>query len=189
MFLARSTPRRDASSEATTQALLLEITPRVTAVVRAVLGAGHADLDDVVQLSLILFVEALPSFRGECAPSAFAARIAARTALRARRRARVRQDHTTALEHEASFVSPATAPDEEASSHHRMELTRGLLDRLPEEQAECLTQRIVLGWSLDEIAQASGAPVNTVRSRIRLGKTALRRAIEADPVLVASLSL
>jgi DNA-directed RNA polymerase specialized sigma24 family protein len=39
----------------------------------------------------------------------------------------------------------------------------------------------VLGWSLEEIAQQSGAPINTIRSRIRLAKDALRRRIEASP--------
>lgn len=178
----------DASLEQMTQSPLQEVTPRVTTVVRAVLGAQHSDLDDVVQLSLILFVDALPSFRGECAASGFAARIAARTALRARRRARVREDRTASITREVFAGPPPVASDDAVWSQHRMEVTRGLLDRLPKEQAECLTQRIVLGWSLEEIAQASGAPVNTVRSRIRLAKSSLRRAIEGDPVLAACLA-
>ena len=47
--------------------------------------------------------------------------------------------------------------------------------------AEALTMRIVLGFSLAEVAEASDVPINTVRSRIRLAKEAMRRHIEADP--------
>jgi RNA polymerase sigma-70 factor (ECF subfamily) len=36
---------------------------------------------------------------------------------------------------------------------------------------------------LEEISAASGAPINTVRSRMRLAKEALRKRIEADPAL------
>ena len=62
-------------------------------------------------------------------------------------------------------------------------MVRALLDDLPEEQSEALALRFMLGWSLLEIAEASGAPVNTVRSRLRLAKEALRRRVEADPAL------
>jgi RNA polymerase sigma-70 factor (ECF subfamily) len=45
----------------------------------------------------------------------------------------------------------------------------------------------VLGWSLEEVASATGVPVNTVRSRVRLAKEALRRRIEALPHLAVEL--
>jgi DNA-directed RNA polymerase specialized sigma24 family protein len=43
--------------------------------------------------------------------------------------------------------------------------------------------RVVLGRSIEEIAQETDAPVNTVRSRLRLAKEALRLRIETDPSL------
>ena len=45
----------------------------------------------------------------------------------------------------------------------------------------------MIGWSLAEMAEATGAPLNTVRSRLRLGKEALRRRIEGDPALAEEL--
>jgi RNA polymerase sigma-70 factor (ECF subfamily) len=45
----------------------------------------------------------------------------------------------------------------------------------------------MVGWSLAELAEATGAPLNTVRSRLRLGKEALRRRIQGDPVLAEEL--
>lgn len=47
----------------------------------------------------------------------------------------------------------------------------------------------MLGYSLDEIAEASGTPLNTIRSRLRLAKQALRRKIEADPSLLEELGV
>ena len=66
---------------------------------------------------------------------------------------------------------------------------RTLLDDLPPEQAEALALRTMLGWSLEEIARASAAPVNTVRSRLRLAKESLRRKIEASPGLLEALGM
>jgi RNA polymerase sigma-70 factor (ECF subfamily) len=166
-----------------TRRLLEVVAPRVVRAIRAVMGAAHPDVDDAGQLALIGFIQALPSFRGECDPAQFAARIAVRTAGAVRRRARARsvgQDDSVDLE------GMKAAPDEIAAARRRA-LVRSLLDELPEEQAEALALRIILGWSLKEIAEAMGAPLNTVRSRLRLAKEALRRRIAADPALAEAL--
>jgi RNA polymerase sigma-70 factor (ECF subfamily) len=41
--------------------------------------------------------------------------------------------------------------------------------------------RTVLGLSVEEVAAAARVPQNTVRSRLRLAKVALRRKIAATP--------
>jgi DNA-directed RNA polymerase specialized sigma24 family protein len=78
---------------------------------------------------------------------------------------------------------------EEVASNHRKELLRSLLDDLPVEQAEALAMRVCLGWSIKEIATHSGAPLNTVRSRLRLAKEALKSRIEGDAELVEALGV
>ena len=55
------------------------------------------------------------------------------------------------------------------------------------EQAETLAMRVMLGWSREEIAEYTKAPVNTVRSRMRLAKEALRTRIAADPSMAEVL--
>jgi RNA polymerase sigma-70 factor (ECF subfamily) len=75
----------------------------------------------------------------------------------------------------------------EAGAARRRDVLRRLLDDLADEQAEALALRVVLGWSLDEISAATGAPVNTVRSRLRLAKEALRRRIADTPDLADEL--
>jgi RNA polymerase sigma-70 factor (ECF subfamily) len=64
---------------------------------------------------------------------------------------------------------------------------RELLSTLPENQAETLALRVVLGMSLGEVASATGVPLNTVRSRIRLAREALMERIEANPTLLELL--
>jgi RNA polymerase sigma-70 factor (ECF subfamily) len=168
-----------------TRELLEKVAPRVVRAVRAVMGPTHAEVDDATQLALIAFIQALPSFRGECDPAQFAARIAVRTAGAIRRRARARLGAVD----QTAYVDSIEAPPEEMEAARRKEFIRALLDSLPEEQAEVLVLRIMLGWALKDIATTSGAPLNTVRSRLRLAKEALRRRIADDPVLTEALNL
>jgi RNA polymerase sigma factor (sigma-70 family) len=159
-----------------TRRLLENVAPRVIRATRAVMGATHPETEDAVQLALIAFIQALPSFRGECNPALFAARIAVRTAGAVRRRSKARN-----VGHDAQVdVDALHGESTDPGARRRREVVRGMLDDLPEEQAEALALRFVLGWSLVEIAETSGAPVNTVRSRLRLAKEALRRRIATD---------
>jgi RNA polymerase sigma-70 factor (ECF subfamily) len=170
-----------------TRRLLEMVGPRVARVVRAVMGSHHPEVEDAAQLALIGFVQALPGFRGECDPAQFAARIAVRTAGAVRRRARTRAGAADS----AVDVDDLEAPPSEdvGAASRRREAIRELVDRLPEEQGEVLVLRIMLGWALKEIADTTGAPLNTVRSRLRLAKEAVRKRIADDPVLAEGLDL
>lgn len=172
-----------------TQALLGYLVPVIRRVVAGVIGTGHADFDDVAQQSLIAVLGALPSFRGECSPAGYASRIAFRVALRARKQRGRELTRLDVLARSSTDETSAPSPVEVSSAQRRRELLRELLARLPEEQAETLALRVVLGWSLDEIASATGAPTNTVRSRMRLAKDALRRSIEKSPGLSEELGV
>lgn len=172
-----------------TRKLLDRVSPRIAGVARAVLGPGHAEVDDAVQQSLIAVMQALPRFRGECPPVAYASAIAVRVCVGMRRRGRARRQHEEALAAEPLSWEEPPSPGETTAAGRRKALLRGLLEQIPAEQGEALAMRAVLGWSLEEIAGASGAPLNTVRSRIRLAKEALRRRIEADPRLAEELDI
>lgn len=157
-------------------------------VVRGVMGPYAAEVDDALQQSLIALIHALPAFRSECAPAGYACRIAFRTALAVRRKARLaslrRDDGVDTDQLRGDLVSSASS-----DAQRRTDVVRSLLDELPPEQAEALAMRTMMGWSLEEIAAASGSPLNTIRSRLRLAKEALRRKIEADPTLAEELGV
>jgi DNA-directed RNA polymerase specialized sigma24 family protein len=60
----------------------------------------------------------------------------------------------------------------------RANLVRHLLDKLGEPQSTVLRLRLMLGHSTAEIARITGVSVNTVKTRLRLGKVFLRRQLE-----------
>ncbi|HYQ16657.1 MAG TPA: sigma-70 family RNA polymerase sigma factor [Polyangiaceae bacterium] len=175
--------RAAAGDLAATQEFLSYVWPTLTRVASGVLGAQHPDLDDAVQQSMIALLRALPAFRGECHPAGYASRITLRVALR------VRRGHKRDLTRRETFSrlnaldESSASPTEDALSARRRELLRELLQDLPEEQAEALALRVVMGWTLEEVSRATGAPINTVRSRVRLAKEALRHRIESVPEL------
>jgi RNA polymerase sigma-70 factor (ECF subfamily) len=165
-------------------------------IVRKVLGRQHPDVDDVTQDAVIALLAALMTFRGECAVEHFANRIALLTALAARRRARAR---ARTVEPESDSFDEFAAVDTDAGQHasplatavaaRRRLLVRQLLDELPDVIAEALASHFILGYTVDEIAAASSVPVNTVWSRLRLGKQALRRKLERDEQLAEMLEV
>lgn len=168
--------------------LLRLVAPEVLRVVRGVMGPYSSDIDDGVQQSLVGLIQALPAFRGECAPAGYACRIAFRTALGMRKRVhQLSAHHDTSADADllAGFDSPSAASD----ARRRTDLVRSLLNEIPAEQAEALAMRTMLGWSIEEIARTASVPINTVRSRLRLAKEAMRRHIEADPSLREELGI
>jgi RNA polymerase sigma factor (sigma-70 family) len=178
-----------AGDDAATQRFLKAVWPTMTRVITGVLGPGHPDLEDVVQQSLIGLLRALSLFRGECHPMGYASRIALHVALRARKRAGIERVRVRSMAELAPDHDAVPCPSEQVASERRRRVLRDLLQDLPEEQADSLALRIVLGWSLDEVALATGVPVNTVRSRVRLAKEALRRRIENNRDLADDLEV
>lgn len=162
--------------------LLRHVSPQLLRGLRSMLGT--TDIDDVLQESLIAFIDALPAYRGETNIRRYALRIGIRTALAVRRRDRTRSglldEHVEATE---PLVGPGVTPSDEVAALRRREAFRVLLDELPATQAEALALRVVFECSLEEIATVTGAPINTIRSRVRLARDALRSRIEADPAL------
>lgn len=177
-----------AGDSAAMSKLLRAIGPKLIAVVKAILGGGHADVDDAVQQTLIGFVQGLPAFRGDCDPTGYGRVIAVRTAVAIRKRSRARDARSDPAA-DADALPGAASPREDAFAARRMEAVRELLSELPQEQGEAFAMRVILGFSLEEIAAESGAPLNTVRSRLRLAKDRLRTRIESDPELRETLEV
>jgi RNA polymerase sigma factor (sigma-70 family) len=174
-------------SEAAVRTLLTAVGPAILKVVRRVLGARHADVEDVAAESAFAFLSALTTFRGDCSTVHFACRIAVRTSLKNRRAAAPHQvvaapgegDGPSLDDHQSAALSPL----QELIAQRRRSVLRALLQTLPEPQAEVLTLHLALGYTVDEIATAIGIPANTVRSRLRLAKSALRGRIATDGAL------
>ena len=177
--LAAAAAAGDATAQ---QTFLIETGSSLLRTVRAVLGPAHPEVEDVLQETMTAVHLALPGFRGECSTLHFACRIAVQSAMNARRRARTRARH---LSHEfdeelAELARDGESPADLLAAARRRSVLRELLGELPEAQAEVLALHTILGHTVEETAQITGAPLNTVRSRLRAALSALRRAAHSD---------
>jgi RNA polymerase sigma-70 factor, ECF subfamily len=177
--IARAAGRGDRAAQRT---LLHETGSALLRVIRAVLGGGSPELEDVFQEAMTSVHLALPGFRGECTTLHFVCRIGVQTAMNARRRRSVRARHFTALDETelADIVRDDPSPAELLAAARRRAALRDLLGELPETQAEALALHTMLGYTIEETSCVTGVPVDTVRSRLRAALVALRQAIQAD---------
>ena len=177
--IASAAARGDRTAQRT---LLLETGSALLRTVRAVLGGASPDLEDVFQEAMTAAHLALPGFRGECSTMHFVCRIGVQTAMNARRRGRTRARHLEVTDDGelADLARDDVSPADLLAVARRRRALRRLLSELPEPQAEVLALHTMLGYTIEETAQVTGAPVNTVRSRLRAALAALRQAVLAD---------
>jgi RNA polymerase sigma factor (sigma-70 family) len=179
--LVGSIARGDADALRT---FLSAIVPQLLRVVRSVLGPEHPDLEDVAYEAAYAVVDSLPTFRGEGTVLHFACRVTVLTAMNVRRRdaAQKRALVRTVTELDKLELD-APNPEESAQTSSLAPIVRELLATLPDTLAEALALHVVLGYTVAEIAQAASLPLETVRSRLRLAKQALRKRVLNNPKL------
>ena len=177
--LARKAAQGDRES---LRELLVRVAPPMKGAVRAMVPAS--EVEDVVQEALIGLVRSLPKFRFESSVKHFACRIAVRQALQSNRGRKRRTDAYHRAEEQGGARPQEPAELSEDRDHCRRTLSELIAD-LPEAQAEALIMRFVWDYTLQEIAEATATPKNTVRSRLRLAKRALVEKLEATPEIAA----
>ena len=161
-----------------TARLLEGVLPAIRGACRAMLGPRHSDLEDAVQNALVAFHDALPRYRFESSILHYAVRITFRTTHGFRRKLRLLAERFDLLGDRDDLASSDTSSDAE-----RTEALRKLLLKLPRIQAETLLMHFALGFPIAEVAAIESVSVNTVKTRLRLGKDSLRRRVARDPVL------
>jgi RNA polymerase sigma factor (sigma-70 family) len=150
--------------------------PEMTAVIRVILGRDHPDVSDVTQESLLALRDALVSFRRESVLMQYAKEVAVRTALSSRRHNRSRNKKMALAQR-----IPEGASHQVVARARRLAAFRGLLDELPEPQAEAFALRVVLDYSLAQVAEATGASIGAARTRIRVATEKLKQRIKTGP--------
>jgi RNA polymerase sigma-70 factor (ECF subfamily) len=175
-----------AGDPAKMRAILEAVAPAVYTVVRMILGPDNPDVPDVAQEGLLALRDALRTFRRESSVIQYARQVAVRTAMTARRRwfsrERGLQEFKRHLDGAFEEGTPDD-PDDPILRARRSAAFRALLADLPDAQAETFTLRVLLDYTLPQVASATGVSVNTVRSRVRLAKEKLRHRIKTDPTL------
>jgi RNA polymerase sigma-70 factor (ECF subfamily) len=160
-----------AGDRAAAHALLLALLPRVRNLVRYLIR-GDSDTDDLAQEALIAILRGLGSFRGESSFERWADRVAVRAVFAGIRRRRRESNDLAAALPELRLASPGVATPADEFADRRQ--AAALLDALPLDQRYAMVMHHVLGMSVPEIARELGVPAETVRSRLRLGRTRLR---------------
>lgn len=86
------------------------------------------------------------------------------------------------------MLQPAASPDLDqlVDIQQREEVVRAVLTSLPPEQLDLVKLAFFDGLSHSQISEATGLPLGTVKSRIRLAFTRLRRMLEAEGVVEAT---
>jgi RNA polymerase sigma-70 factor, ECF subfamily len=165
-----------------------EITTRYREKMYAVAFAllkNHADAEEIAQDTFIRAHRGLANFRGDSALSTWLHRIALNLSrnrywyfFRRRRHATRSFDCPLSDENSATFASlvasPTPTPLEEATTSEFSTLIAECMDRLGPGHRDILTRRNVLNCTYDEIAQAFGISIGTVKSRIARARVNLR---------------
>lgn len=165
-----------------TERLIVGVTPAVSRAVRSLLGPHHPELDDAVQDALIRLLDALPRFRRTSSLRTFAIRIATRAGVDVLRRQYRRRRTLRAIDLGTTTPGPAGPVDP------RDDWVMGLVaSALSAVQLESLVLRALFDYSVEEIAAETGAEIETVRSRLRLAREALRRKLVKYPEIIERL--
>jgi len=93
-----------------------------------------------------------------------------------------RRDKSALLDADDPALQPSQpeSADDIVEAEERDERVRRAMLDLPDEQAELVKQAFFLGHSHSQIAEDTGLPLGTVKSRIRLAFSRLRRSLEGD---------
>ncbi len=154
------------------ESIVTTLLPRIRNLVRY-LVRGDASAEDISQEAMVAIVRGLSTYSGQGTLQSWADRIAARVvfaSLRADKRQKHRDEQLLTCANLHALPRPHSLPDEYTARRRSVEM----LDQLPYEQRHALTLHHVLGWSVPEISEELKVPLETVRSRLRIGIAKLR---------------
>ncbi len=137
---------------------------------------GDNDAEDVTQEVFASVSSALPQFRGESSLSTWIYRIATNAAVdRLRSAAFKRKADVT--DHEAHVPDPAAGAEQTMVRREMNDCIRGYIDRLPDSYRHVLVLSEQQGLANQEIADALGITLHTVKIRLHRARARLREAM------------
>lgn len=147
-----------------------------------------SEIEDVAQEAFIKAYRALPQFRGDSAFYTWLYRIAINTARnwQASSQRRPMSSSIVSNEDDETFdqidnLTDISTPESVLASRQVISTVNEAIDALPEELRTAIVLREIEGMSYEDIAQAMGCPIGTVRSRIFRARDAI--AAQLRPVL------
>jgi RNA polymerase sigma factor (sigma-70 family) len=182
--MARLVERVAESRDRDAFALLFDhYAPRLSAYLQR-LGAEPALAEEIAQDAMVALWRKADQFdASKSSVGTWLYRIARNRRIDLLRRARGGE---VELAEAAQPVDDAPRPDEALAAQQRETLVRRAIRKLPAEQLALVRLAFFEGRSHSEIASETGLPLGTVKSRIRLAFSRLRRGLEADGLVDAN---
>jgi RNA polymerase sigma-70 factor (ECF subfamily) len=154
---------------------------RIFALAYGMLGREE-EARDATQETFIAAFRNLRGFRGEAKVSSWLHRIAVNQCITRQRRARTRAENSLEAETEMGgekFAAPAEgSPARQAEGRERNEAVRRAVAALPPELREVIVMKEFEELTFQEIADALGVPLSTVKSRLYTALKQLRLRLE-----------
>jgi RNA polymerase sigma-70 factor, ECF subfamily len=138
------------------------------------LGVPDADVDDLVQEVFVVVHRRLAEFEGRSAITTWLFGIAYRVMQEHRRSGMARARR----EQQVEGGRPPTEPDRRLSRVEAVGVLDELLERLDEDQRGVFVMAEVVKLTAPEIAELTGAKLNTVYSRLRLARRAFDESLQ-----------
>jgi RNA polymerase sigma-70 factor (ECF subfamily) len=161
-------------------AVAQRLSGRVRRLARAIVR-NEALADDAAQIALIAILQSARTYGARSSLERWSDRITARIALRQARDDRRRGQLVESLDEQGAIDPPA--PERDPADDPRGETPRSLdayLNAIPEVQREALVMKHTLGYTVEEIAEATGVPVGTVKDRLVTARKNIRRIIQRE---------
>jgi RNA polymerase sigma factor (sigma-70 family) len=155
--------------EAALEQLLGDLLPLVVRAARLVVGPGSWAAEDAAQEAMLDVTRGIKTLRHPEAVGAWAARIAARQALKAARRERFGR----LLERREAFMT-------ETPSDSRSRALKDAFYALPPRMRAIAVLRLYVGLSEQETAAALGCSVGTVKSQLSESRRRLTQSLTAE---------
>lgn len=140
-------------------------------------GVAASSVDDVAQEVFLAVHRALPGWEPRVSTKAWVYRIARNAALNHKRCLARRPDReVTDLADELGHLG--TDPESHAADREAVDELARILATLPPSQSEVLVLMELEGFTAGEVSELLATPLNTIYSRLRLGRAALEAALE-----------
>lgn len=184
--------RRAASDEAAGREIVRRLLPRVRKRVYF-LVPSEAEREDLVSQCMVEILDSLRRYRGEASLETWADRICYRVCMRAASRLRRRQatEQTSEQALDVHVVAPGPGPAGDPHDTYVAGQLEGALrrhlDAVPEPRRTAVVLKVLFGHTMKEVAEITGVPLETARSRVKKGLVELRRSAGADPAFLELL--
>lgn len=142
------------------------------------LGVHSGFVDDAAQEVFVTAFRRWGDFEGRSTARTWLLGIAVRVASDARRKQRPTEAVSEA------WATPASGPEAEAAARESVRQVERLLAELPPDRREVLVLVDVEGYSMPEVAEATGVNLNTLYTRLRAARQQFEALVqrEVEPV-------